>query len=644
METNNVNGVFKGVTSNYKEGRDFLFVIGVSKYKDAKTSESQADGWGKLNNARKDAEAICTLLQNNYGFLEKYTYALYDEDVTRENLFECFMQLKKRVLKNDRLLIYYSGHGYLSTDFKNNPIDGAWIPFNAKFDVGDQHFTNADLKKELDNIRAKHILILADACHSGALISGKLKGIKSVSNNKLHSTPSRQAFCSGRMKDQVYDGDKGGHSPFAKAILTVLETAEEYCFLEFIARVREEVNIAYERLRMNIEPTHGQLEIPGNEGGYQGEFIFFPKKRVLTKEDEEWNVAQATNTIAGYKKFLSIYTEGKYTSLAESNIRMIKVHKIKYYTISLLVSIALLVLIFCMYLSHKEKEKIRVYNAKMELVEKEIQSADFSIETVTRYLGEAIKMNPSASDTLKEKMRLLVSYNDLIQEADQQVNKTPQDTVDLKKAAQNYERALRVAFDLGMHRDAIIEKLIICRADINKFLEGAFIDPRDGQRYKTIKIGKDEWMAQNLNYETPQGSYCYENDEAHCTNTGRLYTWEMGKQACPPGWSLPNNKEWRSLGERYGGYYDFPSEKTVGDSKKAYHELRNPDVFAAQLGGYRAKDGGFEYLGRRGRYWSYDEFDDSDAWFYYVTKDKNRYGQDIGDKLNSRSCRCIKNK
>lgn len=73
-----------------------------------------------------------------------------------------------------------------------------------------------------------------------------------------------------------------------------------------------------------------------------------------------------------------------------------------------------------------------------------------------------------------------------------------------------------------------------------------FTDERDGQTYKVIKIGKQVWMAENLNYET-KDSYCYENAPANCEKYGRLYTWEAALNACPLGWHLPTKEEFETL-------------------------------------------------------------------------------------------------
>ena len=161
-----------------------------------------------------------------------------------------------------------------------------------------------------------------------------------------------------------------------------------------------------------------------------------------------------------------------------------------------------------------------------------------------------------------------------------------------------------------------------------------------GQTYRTVRLNGQTWMAENLNYDVGDGSWCYDNDASNCRKYGRLYNWEAAKKACRAvGWRLPTDTEWREMAKQFGGADDDASD----GGKAAYQALieGGKSGLAAQLGGYRYSSGDFRSLGRWGFYWSATERGASNAWLYNFYRHNGKLFRDYNDKSRGFSCRCV---
>ncbi|MDD4086620.1 MAG: fibrobacter succinogenes major paralogous domain-containing protein [Bacteroidales bacterium] len=181
---------------------------------------------------------------------------------------------------------------------------------------------------------------------------------------------------------------------------------------------------------------------------------------------------------------------------------------------------------------------------------------------------------------------------------------------------------------------------------------GTFTDPRDGQTYATVEIGNQTWFAQNLNYET-SNSWTYIDDPANGDIYGRLYTWEAALNACPSGWHLPGDEEWKTMEILLGmsqSQADIPGWRGTdqGEQMKSTSGWNNDgngtnsSGFNALPGGHKFSNGSFNYIGNGGFWWSATDSSSTDAWGRYLFFDLGKVGRGYSDKTDGRSVRCLK--
>jgi uncharacterized protein (TIGR02145 family) len=171
---------------------------------------------------------------------------------------------------------------------------------------------------------------------------------------------------------------------------------------------------------------------------------------------------------------------------------------------------------------------------------------------------------------------------------------------------------------------------------------GTFTDSRDGKTYKYVTIGNQTWMAENLNYATSSGSWCYDNNSSNCATYGRLYNWQTAKNVCPAGWHLPSDAEWTQLTDFVGGSSNAGSKLKAKNGWMDNGNGTDEYGFTALPGGFRYDNGNFDSIGHFGRWWSATESDADYAWhrnMYYYYSNVFMY---YYDKESGFSVRCVR--
>jgi uncharacterized protein (TIGR02145 family) len=194
-----------------------------------------------------------------------------------------------------------------------------------------------------------------------------------------------------------------------------------------------------------------------------------------------------------------------------------------------------------------------------------------------------------------------------------------------------------------------------------------FTDTRDGNVYKTVTIGKQIWMAENLKYlpdivgpawsaTTIPYYYVYDYngtnvvDAKETTNYntyGVLYNWEAAREACPTGWKLPSSTDWAELTDFLGGI-------SVAGGKlkeKGTTHWKSPNTGATNETGFTALPGGFRghgliptfnNIGEDGIWWSSTGDHPAYAWHLHM---RHNNSDVIADNLTKEfpiSVRCLR--
>jgi uncharacterized protein (TIGR02145 family) len=191
------------------------------------------------------------------------------------------------------------------------------------------------------------------------------------------------------------------------------------------------------------------------------------------------------------------------------------------------------------------------------------------------------------------------------------------------------------------------------------------VTAQDGKTYKTVKIGNQTWMTENLNVNTyrngdtiPQvqdpkawsslttGAWCYYGGKAETgTRYGKLYNWYAindPRGLAPEGWHIPTDAEWLTLTNFLGGKIESSVKIKASKGWSQNGNGTNESGFNALPGGTRSINEAFSFAGDYGYWWTSSSFDGSSAWNRFLAYNNNYIGRSTGWKQFGNSVRCIK--
>ena len=195
------------VTTEDIYNNSWALVIGIDKYEKVKN----------LNYAVKDARSMKSMMVEYFDFPKDNIISLFNEDATYHNIRKQFSEISKSAEKNDRVLIFFAGHGE-TLDLPEGGEQGYLLPYDG--DRDDLYLTAVpmdELKQIALMSRAKHMLYLVDACYGGLLTIGA-RGLDSKTTpnyiEKITKNKSRQIITAGGRGEQVIEKSEWGHSAF----------------------------------------------------------------------------------------------------------------------------------------------------------------------------------------------------------------------------------------------------------------------------------------------------------------------------------------------------------------------------------------------------------------------------------------------
>jgi len=244
-------------------GKFYALIIGNNDY----------SAYPDLKTPINDVKSVDLLLRERYGYKTKL---LVNAD--RHAIMSALNEMSQKLTDQDNLLIYYAGHGEIDSKNKSS----YWLPVDAEAGNAANWISNQSITEYLSIMPARHIMVVADSCYSGALTGSAVAklpdGMDEAKRQRwlkiMNSRKARTVLTSGGVKP-VMDQGGGQHSVFANAFLKVLRSnkrvIEDYDIFRVIFN---QVQQTASRAGFEQLPQYAPLQHAGHEGS---PFFFVPE-------------------------------------------------------------------------------------------------------------------------------------------------------------------------------------------------------------------------------------------------------------------------------------------------------------------------------------------------------------------------------
>jgi uncharacterized caspase-like protein len=187
--------------------------------------------------------------------------------------------LREKLTEQDNLLVYFAGHGEIDA-----ARQGYWLPVDAQIGQSSSWISNRAISDILTTVQAKHVLVIADSCYSGTMTRSSLATFGGGMQDNVWGDwvktmvagRSRTALTSGGVQPVADASNKGAHSVFAAALLTVLSDNNQLLTGQQLFReIAAGMALRSANAGLKQAPEYAPIQFAGHEAG---EFFLMPGK------------------------------------------------------------------------------------------------------------------------------------------------------------------------------------------------------------------------------------------------------------------------------------------------------------------------------------------------------------------------------